>query len=72
MVCLVESYSRNISVKLLSKYGICNETAINANFHFPHFKSMAMSFKMLTATDRRWMDNGCLAIQYTIGSDELK
>ena len=71
MVSLVESYSRNISVKLLSKYDICNETAINANFHFPHFKSMAM-FKMLTATDRRWTDDGCLAMQYTIGSDELK
>ena len=36
--CLVEDYSRNISVKLLSI--ICNEIAINDYFHVSHYKSM--------------------------------
>ena len=38
MVGLVEDYSTNISKNFCQN--ICNEIAINANFHFPHYKSM--------------------------------
>ena len=38
-ICLVEDYSRNISVIFCQN--ICFEIAINANFHFSHYKSMA-------------------------------
>ena len=37
---MVEDNSINISVKLLSKY-LQQEIAINASFHFSHYKSMA-------------------------------
>ena len=40
IVCMIESYARNISVRLLST--VCSATAINANFHFPHYNSMAI------------------------------
>ena len=35
-ICLVEDHSTNISKN------ICNETAINANFQFSHYKSMGI------------------------------
>ena len=38
-ICLVEDYSRNISVKLLSKY-LQYEIAIKAYFHVSNYKSM--------------------------------
>ena len=38
----VEDYSRNISVNVCQN--ICSEMAINANFHFSHYKSMKTLF----------------------------
>ena len=39
MICLVEDYSRNISVKNCQI--ICNEIAISTSFHSSHYKSMS-------------------------------
>ena len=38
---MIEDYSKNISVKFCQN--ISSNKAINANFHFSHYKSMAIT-----------------------------